>query len=649
MTEAGQPALALDPDGKAGLPYSYTLEGDVEDVSRQHIANRASLVVHPAPWYIGIKQLPLFGDQRDGLKTEFIAVGLDGAPVPGVKIDVTLTQIQWTSVRRSEGNGFYAWESQRKLVPSGQWQATGASGPVTLTAELPAGGYFVLEATADAGQGRFTVSRESFYALGRGYTAWQRYDHNRIDLVAERSTYKPGDTARIMIQSPWEQATALVTTEREGIRTHRQFALTSTQQSIDVPITEDAIPNVYVSVLLVRGRTTRLAEAAKEDDRSDPGKPAFRLGYVQLAVEDASKRLTVAVAANKEEYRPANTATVTLDVKDRQGKGAASEVTLWAVDYGVLSLTAFRTPDVLGSVYVRKALQVLTEDTRQKIIARRVVTPKGDTDGGGGGVDVAVSSVRQDFRVLAFWIGSVSTDASGHATVDVKLPESLTTYRIMAVAGDRGSRFGSADSEIRINKPVTLKATFPRFLAGRDKASFRAGVTSQLKTAGPPTVTIDNPDPALLPLVAPAPPPTVDRPADGGRSRGRFRGGPLRCGGPVNGTRARQDDRQARRRDRRVPGRHPGRSAGLSGNGVCDWRSRRIEPDRRGTPEGSGRCRDDVRRAARRHGVHGARRSWRGRALPRRVPLRLRGAARVAGTRASPRGRSRRGVQAPPP
>ena len=47
---------------------------------------------------------------------------------------------------------------------------------------------------------------------------------------------------------------------------------------------------------------------------------------------------------------------------------------------------------MLGSVYVQKALQVLTEDTRQKIISRRVVTPKGDTDGGGGGADAAVSS-----------------------------------------------------------------------------------------------------------------------------------------------------------------------------------------------------------------------------------------------------------------
>ena len=43
---------------------------------------------------------------------------------------------------------------------------------------------------------------------------------------------------------------------------------------------------------------------------------------------------------------------------------------------------------------------------------------------------------------LAFWLGSVATDANGHAVVDVKLPESLTTYRIMAIAADRVSRFG---------------------------------------------------------------------------------------------------------------------------------------------------------------------------------------------------------------
>ena len=82
-------------------------------------------------------------------------------------------------------------------------------------------------------------------------------------------------------------------------------------------------------------------------------------------------------------------------------------MTLWAVDYGVLSLTAYRTPDVLGSVYVHKALQVLNEDNRQRIVSRRVLTPKGETDGGGGGADAGAGTLRKDFRVLAFWLGSV--------------------------------------------------------------------------------------------------------------------------------------------------------------------------------------------------------------------------------------------------
>ena len=451
-----------------------------------------------------------------------------------------------------------------------------------------------------------------------------------------------------MIQSPWEQATALVTTEREGVRTHRQFALTSTQQSIDIPIAEDAIPNIYVSVLLVKGRSNRHRKRAAARSRTTRKTiPAIRASRrsgsatCSSRVEDTSKRLTVAVAANKEEYRPANTATVTLDVKDRQGRGTASEVTLWAVDYGVLSLTGFRTPDVLDSVYVKKALQVLTEDTRQKIISRRVITPKGDTDGGGGGVGRGRQlACAQDFRVLAFWIGSVTTDARGHATVDVKLPESLTTYRIMAVAGDKSSRFGSADSEIRINKPVTLKADVPAVPRGRRQGVVRRGrhQPAEDRRAG----DRDDREPrSRRDAVCRRPTPqTVDV-----RGR-RIGGGPLRRRGPDDRPRAREDDRQAGQRDRRVPGRHSGRSAGLAGDRLGDWRSGRLDADRRGAPETAGGRRDDVRRAARRSRVHGAGRPRRRRAVSRRVSVRLRRAARLARAGAAAVGRSRRSVQA---
>jgi len=477
--------------------YRYTFEAEVEDVSRQRIANRSSVVVHPASFYVGLGHTDYFVNPATGTSFGVVAAGLDGQPVSAVAVTLALFKIQWNSVRIAEGNGFYRWESTRTETPAGTWTVTTAAQPVALNVPVPEAGNYLMRATARDADGRATMTEKRFYGLGEGYTAWQRFDHNRITLTPEQQTWKPGDRARIMIESPWETATALLTVEREGVRSHRRFQLTSTQQTVEVPISENDIPNVYVSVLLVRGRTSNDFGA----DGSDPGKPAFRLGYTELKVEDATKKLTVAVSADRAEYRPANTAKVSLKVSDSTAKPTRSEVTLWAVDYGVLSLTDYRAPDVLKAVYQEKALQVMNSDSRQRIVSRRVLTPKGADAGGGGG---AAANVRQDFRPLAFWLGSVVTNADGTATTDITLPEALTTYRIMAVAGDAASRFGSGSAEIKVSKPVTLLGTYPRFLRPGDQASFGAVVTNTLNSGGNATVTIRSLDPALVELTGTA-------------------------------------------------------------------------------------------------------------------------------------------------
>jgi hypothetical protein len=474
--------------------YRYTLEGDVEDVSRQHIANRASIVVHPAPWYIGLRRPDFFADVAKGTTVDVVAVDHQGHAVPNVAVKMSLVHIQWNSVRHAQGGGYYTWETNKVETPSGEWTVTSAATPVNLQIPVPEGGYYELHAVASDTDGRSTRTDAWFYGLGKGYTAWERFDHNRITLEPEKKTWKPGDKARVMIQSPWETATALLTVEREGVRRYERFDLTSTQQTVEVPITEEDIPNLYVSVLLIRGRTSKDPGA----DGSDPGKPTFRLGYTQLSVEDASKKLDVKVSADRSEYRPAGTAKVSIGVTDAGGRPAAGEVTLWAVDYGVLSLTDYRMPDVLHSVYREKALQVMNEDSRQRIISRRVLTPKGASDGGGGGAEASTANFRRNFRPLAFWLGSVETDATGHAVKDVTLPESLTTYRIMAVAGDAASRFGASSVEIKVNKPLTLLAAFPRFMGLGDRASFGAIVTNTLTTGGDAVITIRSLDPAVL-------------------------------------------------------------------------------------------------------------------------------------------------------
>lgn len=492
----GQGQLSLDLRTEAGLghPYLYTLEGNVTDVSRQAIAGHASFRVDPAPFYIGVKLPPYFVDTRSGLETDVVAVDLQGRPQAGVSVKVQLVQIQWNSVRRAQGLGFFTWETEKKEVPAGEWNVTSSASVAPLRVPIERGGFYTLRASAGDGQGHTTTTATSFYALGAGYTAWARSDHNRIDLVPEKKTYRPGETARIMIKSPWETATALLTTEREGIRSQRSFPLTATQQTVEVALQEQDIPNLYVSVVLVKGRSG----AFSKDDTSDPGKPAYRVGYVELKVEDRAKRLDVTLTSDREEYRPSAKARVDVSIVDAGGRGGPSEVTLWAVDYGVLSLTAFKTPDVLTSVWVEKALQVLTQDSRQNVISRRVLASKGASEGGGGGAEAGAGTLRKDFRPLAFWLGSVTTNAQGKASREVTLPDSLTTYRIMAVAGDKESRFGWGEREIRTSKPVLLTSAFPRFLTIGDDASFGSVVHSQLKEKGTAIVTFEALDPARL-------------------------------------------------------------------------------------------------------------------------------------------------------
>src|SRR6185503_642362 len=157
LDEQGRRVLDLETDVKAGRPLSYTLEGEVTDLSRQTIAGRASFRVDPAPWYVGLKRPPFFATLDKGVDTEVTAADLAGKAASGVPVEVTLTQVQWHAVRRSEGQSYYTWETERKEVAAGKWDVTTTEAPAPLHVPLPSGGYFILRATAKDADGRQTT------------------------------------------------------------------------------------------------------------------------------------------------------------------------------------------------------------------------------------------------------------------------------------------------------------------------------------------------------------------------------------------------------------------------------------------------------------------------------------------------------------
>ena len=154
----------------------------------------------------------------------------------------------------------------------------------------------------------------------------------------------------MLFASPFTNAEAWITVEREGLLQQRRLTITSGTTTLKLPITEALAPNAFVSIIVARGRS------APPGPLDDPGRPTIRVGYAELRVTPERKRLTVEVKPLAAEYRPGDTARVALQVRDADGQGQRSEVTLWAVDEGVLALTGYRTPDPIDLLYRPRGL-----------------------------------------------------------------------------------------------------------------------------------------------------------------------------------------------------------------------------------------------------------------------------------------------------
>jgi uncharacterized protein YfaS (alpha-2-macroglobulin family) len=326
----------------------------------------------------------------------------------------------------------------------------------------------------------------TFYATGGGWFSWGRDDTERIELVPDRLVYKPGDLAKVLVKSPYQEAEAIITTEREGVISTRQMKLTGSATAIDVPLTEEAIPNIFVSVMLVRGR---VASDKGIETGEDPGRPAVRVGYVELKVEKATKRLAVTVTPDAKDKRPRDKVKVAIDIKGHDGKPADGEVTLWAVDEGVLRLTGYAPPDPVESIYPPRGLHVAISEPLLNLILRRIYTEKGVTPGGGGGVSEG-ANIRSNFKTTAHFVGDAQA-TNGHADVEFSLPDNLTTFRILALVVNDSERFGLGESAVTVSKPLLAMPALPRLMRVGDQVEAGVVVHRHGTEINSATVTVE--------------------------------------------------------------------------------------------------------------------------------------------------------------
>ena len=453
---------------------SLLLEADVVSPSRQAISGRQSITLHGGEFYIGIAPSSTFTKTDSLLAYKLIAVSPEGKYVANVPLSLRIVRRVWRSVRKAETGGRYVWESQVADSTVDAGIVTTSTTPLAGSFKPTEPGFYYFEVKGTDSRKNPIVSNAYFYVSGSQYVAWERSNDDRIELIASKTEYKPGETASIIVKSPYETATALISIEREGIISHYTTQLVGSAPQIDIPVVREYLPNVFVSVVLLQGRV----EAAAITKEADIGRPSFKIGYINLPVSSKTKLLNMSVEMDKKEYRPGDVVNVSITTKNAEGKPVSADVALSVADLGVLNLINYRLPNPYDLFYRQRGLAVTTTETRIHLIQQRNYDEKGEDSGGGGGEAkesaMDAEGIRKDFRPSAYWNPSILTNASGKATVSFKLPDNLTSFEAMAVGQTMESEFGYGENSFKVNKPLLLQPSLPRFARVGD--AFDAGV-----------------------------------------------------------------------------------------------------------------------------------------------------------------------------
>lgn len=432
-------------------PRELTVELEYRDPSgAAHTVSR-SVSLWPGDWIPGIAAERWVLSEGD-LRVRAMVLDVEKKPVPGAKVVFTVFDRTTYTTRKRVVGGFYSYENVSEVKRVGPLceVPTDAQGRAACSGRPEISGTAIVEATVTDPEGH-AVSTYQYVYVSRERPLWfEPGDSDRIDVLPERRTWEPGETARFQVRMPFQQATALVTVEREGVGDTFVVPLSGTEPVVEVPITGAHAPNTFVSVLVVRGRVGDVQPTAMVD----LGRPAFKLGIAGIDVGWKTHTLDVTVGSDRPVYRVRETAKVEIAVRNADGTapGPDSEVAVAAVDEGLLALAPNPTWKVLDAMMARRGYAVRTSTAQTQVIGKRHYGQKAVLGGGGGGRQ----TTRELFDTLLLWAARVPLDADGKATVDVPINDSLTAFRIVAVATAGLGRFGTGWTSIRTTQDLMV-------------------------------------------------------------------------------------------------------------------------------------------------------------------------------------------------
>lgn len=440
----------------------------VSETGGRGVSSFAEVKVFPYVRFVGIKtDLDGYGRTGEPVTVSVVVVKPDGSATVADSIQVTFNRIVYNSMLKKQSDGSYRFVSERsEEAVDSLWVAVGPEASQATFTPLDYGRYRI--AAYDAASGH--KAAVEFYAAGWGRVPWSLEEPDHLQLDLDKTEYSEGDIARLQVRAPFG-GRLLLTVENQTVREYMILDLPENTGEIELPIKEDYAPNVYISATVIRPAS----EVSK-------GTPARAYGLIPVKVSAEARRVNLSISC-PEEIRP-NTKLL-LDINTTAPAGA--QLTVAAIDAGVLQLTAFKTPDPFQYFYGKRRPALSGFDLYSLIYpetdqATSHLSPPGGLSELSRSKQHLNPFQARRINVVSLWSGVVDVNESGAVQVTLDVPQFNGQLIIMAVVAD-ADKFGSGSAEVLVREPIILQESFPRFIAPNDEVSGLVTVFNGLDSA----------------------------------------------------------------------------------------------------------------------------------------------------------------------
>jgi alpha-2-macroglobulin len=328
---------------------------------------------------------------------------------------------------------------------------------------------YIVEIQGRDSVGRLQSVKRDLYVSGPTPVAWKRTTAAVFETSLDKKGYEPGDTAKLLIMSPFQSAMAFAVVEKPSGNLYRWIEVKNGQGLIELAVGEELVPRFPVHILLMRGR---LPGSPSYDGGTDRLKPLSVANTTWITVDPSSNRVDLKLI-HEPKAAPGTDFSIDLTLIDRDGKPVDGSVALWLVDRAVLALAKERFASPLSSFITEVQSALRISDTRNLGVGN---LPFEELSGG----DMAEASlfgalldkdtVRKNFKTVPYFNPAVPIKG-GRGRVSFTLPDNLTEFAVRAIASSGADKFGTAKSTLAIRLPVVVQEALPRFVRPGDTIS----------------------------------------------------------------------------------------------------------------------------------------------------------------------------------